>query len=261
MKQAYTNSLYDPAKERAWHLSLWVAPNVSAWCVHDVNTGGCMALQAAPSDLMPAPTLLPKRPVTVSFTALPEIGALVPESALSPGSEMVHLKMIHGQVPTGLLRDEPIGSLGARCIYLHDERAEHRLLTSYPNARSLPLQGSMVHLALARCTKGPAIIVHRTEKRLDLAIAANGKLLLSNTFHAPGQDDLLYFTLFALEQCGLSTATVDCHLCGSHLSEPESALLSRYIQHCAPLRPASLRDIVPDAHLWAALLEEAACAS
>ena len=130
---------YDAAKERAWHLSIWASPDVHAWCAHDVATGRCVALSSDLGGELPDAALLPQRPVSVSFTALPEISTLVPENALAPGSEMRHLKMVHGHLPTGLLRDEPIGALGARCVYLHDEQAEHRLVSRFPHARSLPL--------------------------------------------------------------------------------------------------------------------------
>ena len=142
MNAAYRTNAYDPAKERAWHLSVWMSPGWNAWCVHDKATGACVALQADKGDALPTEALLPKRPLSVSFTALPEISTLVPESALVPGSEMRFLKMVHGALPTGLLRDEPIGALGARCVYLHDEQAEHRLMMKYPNARSIPRRGS-----------------------------------------------------------------------------------------------------------------------
>ena len=91
---------YDPAKEHAWHLSCWLAPGLQAWCVHEKSTGRLMALAGNTGDELPMQGHLPAKPVTVSFTAMPEISTLVPESALVPGTEMKHLKLVHGTVPT-----------------------------------------------------------------------------------------------------------------------------------------------------------------
>ncbi len=256
---------YDPARERAWHLSVWLSPEVNAWCVHDVLNGQCVALQAGKGAELPQPSLLPERPASVSFTALPEISTLVPESALAPGSEMRHLKMVHGQLPTGLLRDEPISSLGARCVYLHDEEAEHRLMARFPSARSLPLQAVLVNGVLARSAKKKAVLLHRSATRLDLAIAHDQRLLLSNTFHATNAEDVLYYTLFALEQTGLKPDDTHTFVSGTHLTEPDEKLLARYLPNVLPaLMPTDkLVSLLGGSafHHSTPLLEQYSCAS
>ena len=265
MDAAYRTNAYDAAKERAWHLSVWMSPGWNAWCVHDKATGACVALQADKGDALPAETLLPKRPLSVSFTALPEISTLVPESALVPGSEMRFLKMVHGALPTGLLRDEPIGALGARCVYLHDEQAEHRLMMKYPNARSIPLQEILVQSALSRSAKRCAALIHRSEKRLDLTIARDRQLLLSNTVHAVSAEDVLYYALFALEQCGLKPDGTSAIIAGTHLSSGEEELLARYFPTITPAiemtDPLIAEMKMKSPHHFAGLLEQFACAS
>jgi hypothetical protein len=257
---------YDPAKEHAWHLSCWLAPGLQAWCVHERSTGRLMALASATGDTLPLEGRIPSKPASVSFTAMPEISTLVPESALVPGTEMRHLKMVHGTVPTGLLRDEPIATLGARCIYLHDEQAERSLMGRYPNARSLPLQGTLVSHGLSRSSTGAVVVLHRSATRLDLVVADHGKLLLSNTFHATVAEDVLYYTLFAVEQCGLAPDTVSVRAGGTHLTAGEEHLLSRYfvngpIPSTGPDEPALADLRVPNAHHWTGLIEQFPCAS
>lgn len=257
---------YDAAREHAWHLSCWLAPDLHAWCVHDRSNGLLMALAAVPGAHLPMEGLLPTKPTSVSFTALPEISTLVPESAMVRGTEMRHLKMVHGTVPTGLLRDEPIATLGAHCIYLHDESAELALLDRFPHARSLPLQGTLVNLALSRSAAGPVLLAHRSATRLDLAVADRGRLLLSNTFHATVAEDVLYYALLATEQCGLSPGTVRLRAGGTHLTAGEEHLLSTYFVH-GPLpstaaQEAALKDLpFPNAHHWTGLIEQFPCAS
>lgn len=264
MKAAFRSERYAAERERAWHLSAWLSPEVSAWCVQDVRDGSCVALQADKGGTLPAQDLLPARPGSVSFTVLPEISALVPESALTPGSEMRHLQLVHGRLPAGVLRDEPIAPLGARCVYLHDEQAEHALLTRHPNARPVPMQSILVQAAMGRSAKGAVVWVERSHKRVDLAIARRQQLLLSNSFHAANAEDVLYYTLFALEQCKVRPAEVHALLSGLHLSAEDEQLLARYLPDTAPgIAPTDLRAprqlVAP--HRFAALIEQFACAS
>lgn len=257
---------YDPAKDHAWHLSCWLAQDLQAWCVHDRHTGRLAALAYAPGEALPSEEWVPTRPHSVSFTAMPEIGTLVPEHVLVPGAEMRHLKMVHGPVPTGLLRDEPIDRLGARCIYLHDEMAERKLLDRFPNARSLPLQGTLISHALGHATNGAVALLHRSSARLDLVLADRGKLLLSNTFHATVAEDVLYYTLFCLDQCHIAPEAVVVRAGGTHLSASEEHLLSSYfLQGPVPSTgqaDAPLEDFpLPDAHHWTGLIEQFQCAS
>ena len=257
---------YDATKEHAWHLSCWLAPSLHAWCVHERSSGRLMALASTTGENLPAEGKVPLKPVSVSFTAMPEISTLVPESALVPGTEMRHLKMVHGTVPTGLLRDEPIATLGAHCIYLHDETAERVLLERFPHARSLPLQGTLVSHGLSRSASGAVVVAHRSTTRLDLVVAERGKLLLSNTFHATVAEDVLYYILFAVEQCGLSPATVSVRVGGTHLTSSEENLLSKYfVNGPIPSTGADepvLQDLrVPNAHHWTGLIEQFPCAS
>ena len=256
---------YDAAKERAWHLSVWASTEMNAWCAHEATTGRCVAISSDHGLGLSDEGHLPRRPISVSFTALPEISTLVPENALAPGSEMRHLKMVHGHLPTGLLRDEPIGALGARCVYLHDEQAEHRLVSRFPHARSLPLQAVLVHGSMARSAGKITVLLHRSARRLDLAITHEHRLLLSNTFHAATAEDVLYYTLFALEQCGARPDEARCLTCGTHLSTPDEELLARYLPDLAPLVTREDRRLtglnIPTPHYFGALLEQFACAS
>lgn len=265
MQVDHRSNAYDARKERAWHVSALLSPEANAWCVHDTVSGACVALiSGGPGDL-PGSASLPVRPASVTFTALPEISTLIPESALAPGSEMAHLRSVHGHVPTGLLRDEPIGALGARCIYLHDEEAEHRLMSRFPSARPLPLQAVLVQTAIARSSERTTLLLHRGAKRLDLVLAHRQHLLLSNTFHAVDAEDALYYTLFVLERCGYAPADVRVLTGGTHFTETEEALLARYLPDLAPCITKdhpSIQGIGIErpAH-WAGLLLQFACAS
>lgn len=254
---------YDPAAERAWHLSILTGEQITACAVHAMDDGQTVALFWGRGQALLQNEELPRHPVTVSFVSLPEWSTLVPDGALEPGSAAQHLALVHGGLPSGALRDEPVRSLGATCIYVHDDREEHAVLKRFPNARALPLQGVMVRAAKAYGADRKVILLHRSAERLDLAVVANGELLLSNTFPARSAQDVLYFTLMALERTGLSPLEVELRYGGAYFTGSERDLLSRYVKDtsasCVFDLPNSTEQ--PPAYRWMAALEQFACVS
>ncbi len=258
-------SRYAPARERAYHLGILTGQGVSAWAVHALEDGAPLALVWAGGNAALDDTLLPEHPVSISFVSLPEWSTLVPDGALAPGSEARHLALVHGSMPTGAMRDEPVRSLGATCIYVHDDRLERSVLDRFPNARALPMQAVMVRSAMARSFERPAVLLHRSVERADVAIAREGDLLLSNAYPTRSAQDLLYFLLLAVERCGSTPAAVDLYVGGTHLSALERDLLTRYFEHIRPAASAPWADQGHDqqdpADRWWAALEQFPCVS
>ena len=259
---SHRSSGYDPARERAWHLSILTGQGVTACAVHALDNGSPVALFWGKGHTPLEEEGLPMNPVTVSFVSLPEWSTLVPTGALTPGTEADHLALVHGGLPSGALRDEPVRSIGATCIYVHDDREEHAVLQRYPNARALPMQGLMVRAAKAHGADQAVLLMHRGADRLDIAIADRGRLLLSNTYPARSAHDVLYFTLLALERTGLPPNGTRLLYGGTHLSDAERDLLARYVEQCSPAQALRWDDTTgPPAYRWMAALEQFACVS
>lgn len=262
---SWTATRYVPAQERAWHLSLLVSGELRAWAAHAVEDGQVVALQWAHGVSALDAAELPTHPVSVSFVTLPEWSTLVPEGALEPGSEPHHLSLVHGGLPTGALRDEPVPDIGATCIYVHDDEHERQVLDRYPNARPVPLCSLMLRGALARSSEGPVMLLHRSHDRLDVAIARSGRLLLSNTYPARSSQDLLYFALLAADGCGIAPADVRVLHGGTHLAAHEVSFLHRYFALAGQADPmpqgAPIEAAMEDASRWLALTEQFACVS
>jgi len=260
-----TADRYAPEQERTYHLSLLIGQDVSAWAAHDLTHGTVMALSWGKGDQALRDDLLPRSPVSVSFVSLPEWSALVPDAALVPGSEAQHLKLVHGGIPTGAMRDEPIGSLAATCIYVHDDLTERAVLQRYPNARALPLHGVLVRAVEARHGRTPLILAHRSADRLDVHVMREGRLVMSNSFPARSVHDVLYFTLLAAETTALDPMTTEVQLCGTHAGKADLDLLRRYFTHCVPASGPGWSELRPSAgtfpERWLAALDQFACVS
>ncbi|MCB0794556.1 MAG: DUF3822 family protein [Flavobacteriales bacterium] len=264
MQAAHQVARYDPDRPGTYHLSILSTPGAQAWCVHDTSDGACLAIHSDQGEALPAQDVLPKDAVSVTFIGAPELSTLVPESALVPGSEMEHLTLVHGALPTGLMRDEPIEPIGARCVYLHDERTEHAILQRFPAARPLSLRGLLVQRAIDHGRSGAALILHRIGDRMDLAIADRGRLLLSNSYHVGGATDTLFHVLFAVEQVSMVPDRIKVYAGGPAWGQEEQYLLRRYLVDCAAAVPSDRMDLaalgVQAPERWLALFEQVACA-
>ncbi len=259
----WSSPRYQSARERAWHLSILMAHEAIAWCTHAMDTGEPTALQWSADASALDSEALPQAPASVSFVTLPEWSTLVPEAALEPGTEAAHLRLVHGGLPTGALRNEPFDSLGAVCIYVHDDERERMVLDRFPGAQPVPMQALMLRGALALAGEGPALLLHRSHDRLDAAVADQGRVLLTNTYPAKSSQDALYYALLAAEGCGLRPGDLMLHHGGTHLTAHERDLLKRYFprERDAAARWPALQGAGLDPFRWSALLEQFACAS
>ncbi len=258
-------SRYAPDKERGLHLSLLIGQEWSAWAAHHVEHGTVEALCWGRNDQALNDDLLPRMPHSVSFVSLPEWSTLVPDAAFTPGSEAHYLKLVHGTLPTGAMRDEPIASLAAKCIYVHDDLTERTVLQLYPNARALPLHGVLLRAAEARHGSAPLILAHRSAERLDVHVMREGRLLLSNSYPARSVHDVLYFTLLAADVTGLDAQTAEVQLCGTHIGTADLDLVRRYFPFCIPASGPGWSELKPSAgtapERWLAALDQFACVS
>jgi len=247
------------------HVALLVHPDGAAWSVHERGDGRCLCLAHGPAGDWPAMELLPAHPASATFCALPELSTLVPESTLRPGTEAGHLSLVHGPLPTGLLRDEPMDDIGARCVYLHDEAMEHLVLERFPAARALALRTLLVRAALQGGRQAPTLLAHRVGKRMDVVLADAGGLQLSNAYHTATGTDALYHLMNLLDTLQRTAASVEVRWCGPAWPAGDTELLQRYLPKALPAHStddatlAGLDLRKPEA--WWALLEQAACAS
>jgi hypothetical protein len=100
---------------------------------------------------------------------------------------------------------------------------------------------------------------------VDLAVARNGQVALSNAFHAVSAEDVLYYALFALDRTGLAPGEVSVVIGGTHLGDPEATLLKEYLPNVKPALgngDGVLNGLKLDApERLAGLLDQCACAS
>lgn len=218
----------------SYHLGIILGPDVSGWVVRDVRNAMVIAMAWAPDGSALQHADLPRHPRQVTYVSLPEWSTLVPTGALEEGTGAHHLALVHGKLPNTTVREEPMSTVGAQCLFVNEAHHERQVLGLYPNARSLPLQAVLVNGAQTRSHGGPTLLLHRGAQRSDIAIADRGELLLSSSYPARTPEDVLYFCLMTTEQCGLEPQDVALRSGGTHLSSDDRPLLDRYFKDHAP---------------------------
>lgn len=255
---------YRADDERRYHVGIVIGPELSAWVARDMLNSSVAALAWAPEGMALDHADLPRQPRSVTFVALPEWSTLVPDGALAPGTAVDHLALVHGKLPSQLVREEPVQPLGAQCLYVNESIHERTVLDRYPIARSLPLQAVLVHGARTRSMQGPTLLMHRGSERLDIAMADKGDLLLSSSYPARTAEDVLYFCLMAAERVDRDPTLLAVRVGGTHLSTNDRDLLSRYFADAASAIPASLAGPIPsgvETDRWLAAFDQFACVS
>lgn len=255
---------HNAEQERAHHVGIVIGPAIAAWVARDVLDGRVVAVAWGTDTGVFRQPALPERPRSVTFVSLPEWSTLVPDGALEPGSTLDHLKLVHGKLPSTAVREEPVATLGAQCLYVNAADHERQVLERFPIARSLPLQAVLVNGARTRSANGPVLLMHRGAERLDIAIANKGSLLLSSSYPARTAEDMLYFCLMATERCGFAPGDIAIRSGGTHLVHFDRALLSRYFaEHSSAIVGAS-NDSWPagaEVERWLAAFDQFACVS
>lgn len=253
---------YDLGSERAYHLAIVAGPDVTAWVARDAERIVAMAWSAGDAALRHAD--LPRHPRSVTYVSLPEWSTLVPDGALTPGTDEAHLRLVHGRIPHNTVREEPVATLGAQCLYVHEAATEAAVLARFPNARSLPLQAILVNGVRSHPHAHGTLLLHRGAERLDVVVADKDRILLSTSYPARTAEDVLYFCLHAVERIDLDPDHVAVRSGGTHLTAADRALLDRYFaDHASAVHTELTSGLIGDheADRWLAAIDQATCVS
>lgn len=120
--------------------------------------------------------------------------------------------------------------LGAVLVFGTSQPLVEKLKDRFPEI-SLYHSGSILLDQVGK-SEGEMVMLNLIKKNLELAIFRDSKLIFYNLFDTPSGEDILFFTLFALEQTGVNNneAKVKCY---GEL-RPETRvfhILKKYIRH------------------------------
>lgn len=113
----------------------------------------------------------------------------------------------------------------------------------YPRITIKHEHGMFLRALFQNSTFDRAIHVSLCDDYMNISIVHHNELIFSNSFHYQTADDVLYYTLFSLEQKGLQKEKVK--LSGYYVCEEQAKILSEYKTLLSKVASASSIDTLP----------------
>jgi hypothetical protein len=161
---------------------------------------------------------------TPSFVMLPEAYAI--ENAVKP-----LLKFTSGSEPSMASLSHHIGSIQLTFEPPQAQTAELERLFSQAHVRhsgAVNISLLMRHPALASCE----VLLTESDGCLEICARRGNDLLYYNLFETYGNEDVLYYLLFMLEQHGISPSEVSlCLSCQRAVTDPLIRDIRKYVKH------------------------------
>lgn len=234
---------YDPGKVRSFHCSILVSDTVCCLGVLDLNSGELLSLLSKRSSGNTEQTLAylaqhklnPSRSALVTAISLPDQCAMVPEMLASDREGSAHLKLLHGELLDGSLRDRHLDESAARLYFRNGRDHERSVLHYWPTSMLYPMQMAVLRSAMARThIKGRTALLHILSDRLDFVIVDQSGPILLNSFVVRAPEDTLYYSLFAIEQTSSDKENLHLYFSGPDCDSGTIDLLKEYFPFVRP---------------------------
>jgi hypothetical protein len=174
---------------------------------------------------------------------------LVPASLYEPGQSTSYLAFNFGMTGNGQVKADHLEEIDAFNVYQVPQELLDVLQTGYPEAalfhRSSALIRAIYHHQKAFPSPG-AIYLNVRDRSIDLASMDSGRLIFFNSYSCAGKEDMLYYTLYVLEQLNLRPENTQLFISGRIQNGSEShRLLEQYIHKVSFPGRLSLWDYSP----------------
>jgi hypothetical protein len=158
------------------------------------------------------------------------------------------------------LEDEPINALPARMIYATAKGRKRSLVYRFPGVVLHHSQAIWLEMLLSQNLRNQVHLL-LDESRLHIAAFGLDGLKLFNSYEVHTPEDVLYFTLFVMEQIAISPAESAIFLAGSSsYISPSLVLMKKYVPSISSeTLPAGLNYAAPLYDLPQILLFNAYC--
>lgn len=158
---------------------------------------------------------------------------IIPSALFIEGKEeeyynFTHQKSVQEVISVcGLISDE------AKMIYASDIASSQIIKDHFNDAHQYPAAAAFIDTIILKykTSRTSGIFINIYEENFDLLILEEGKLKYCNNFNFKSEEDLVYYTIFVIDQLNINAETIDVRLSGA-ISEksPINKLLRKYIR-------------------------------
>ena len=157
---------------------------------------------------------------------------LVPKKIFLKAEAKKYLELDHTFNSNEKINVDDINKISAKNIYLFPEEIELAAKQLFKNVEFMHVSSVLINSMLSYENKDEVVLIHFSDKRIDVIISKDKKLLFCNIFSFVSAEDMIYFIINIYHQLSLDTSVVPVMLAGD--IEKKSAaydMIYKYIRN------------------------------
>ncbi len=159
---------------------------------------------------------------------------LIPTPLFIEGKENEYIDFAHLITPNEVVGAINLNSANAKMIYAADHSWIQIIEDHFNESIRYPMTAAFIDLVLLkyRTSRTSGMFINIYEQNFDLLLIENGKLKYCNNFNYKSDEDLIYYTIFVVDQLNVNAEKIDVKLMGS-INEKSGMLklLRKYIRN------------------------------
>lgn len=158
---------------------------------------------------------------------------IIPNALFLPGNEEEYFSFVHELSLGEELNTVQFHTEDAQLIYAADMSYFEIIREFFPSADKLPSIASFAAYLLTRYrnTAEPAMFLNIYTDNFDLLIFQNGRIIFCNNFNWNSSEDIVYYTIFVIDQLKINSEKVVTSLSGNISTKSDILkLMRKYIR-------------------------------
>lgn len=158
---------------------------------------------------------------------------IIPQALFIDANAAKYLSFVHEVHPSEEIAVSRLKSTDATVVFACELGYFELVRECFPRATILPTVTAVVDLMLPifRNSPGNVMCIHLNKNDFDLLIIRDGNMVYCNNFSYSNADDLVYYTIFVIDQLKLNAEKVKTYLSGEISQKSDLIrLLKKYIR-------------------------------
>ena len=159
---------------------------------------------------------------------------LVPAKFFAKEDLAIYLKNVVDLLPTDNVDHDDLNDIDAKNIFAINQEIKELILEFFNNTKLFHGSTAFIRgtLALSKNQSGHQMYINVLNRKLNIVLFEDGKLLFNNSFSFQNVRDFVYYVMLVLDQFKVDPETVPVFLSGQIMRESEIfKLLYRYIKN------------------------------
>lgn len=215
-----------------YHLSVQIGLKKISYCIININTRNieCFKQFDNINDIINSDEILKLNFAHCSIVYVNFPYTLVPIELFEKENTKEMLELTSNVYE--IIQYDKLTTLDSYIIYTIPKDIQDLVFTFFPNAQEKCIQSILIEQFNALDNPDDNTYLYFNEKTLNITVYKNDKLMFNNLFEFDNTTDILYYTLFTLEQLKISPETVNLKLYGEIVKNDATyQILYEYIRN------------------------------